>query len=475
MRTNSATGRLFVQLMALGLGLGVAGTAADDHLAGPAATWLPMTFPAAREPGVPDGWRSLCGSSNPQSWYFEGEHRKRIVFAYMDVGRGAAHGQANTYYQSGRDIYIAYYDLEDEQFRGPWKAIASQVPGDRHNGPAIFVDSKNKLHVMNSRGQIRWTRSKRSLDEDLPFRGGQESFDDFEDRKEIGSGNSYAHPVIDGNGQLWVFTRTGSEEHWRTSTDYAGDWASASLSTVIPLTGFGRIVYMRNKPHVDLAGNIHLMWMELLPGTVYTMQYLYYAKWCIERARWEKSDGTAYALPITRETGERIYDGPLWEPPPNVPMPHDHWPMWHCWGERSDGTIYFATPRKASGKEFRPIMFFTLSGGRWSGPEENKIPDALFPIMALTYQNDSFFCYGAKDQGSPGSISGKTLVRYHSDGGIDDFAPDLEIGIPFDNVISPLTSVPINWHPRYPILIGYVAGRDGDGEPYGNISLLKTD
>ena len=432
-----------------------------------------MTFPAAREPGVPDGWRALCGSSNPQSWYFEGTRHRRIVFAYMDVGRGASHGQENTYFQSGRDIYVAYYDLDDGQFHGPWKALTSQVPGDRHNGPAIFVDSNNRLHVLNSRGQVRWTRTKRSLDEDNPFQGEQESFDDFEPRKDNGTArSSYPHPVVDGNGQLWVFTRDGREEHWRTSTNYAGQWDSASLSAAAPLTSFDKVVYMRNKPHVDSAGNVHLMWMELTPGKVYAMENLYYAKWSLQHARWERSDGTAYTLPITRETGQRVYDGPIWEPPPNMPMPHDHWPMWQCWGERSDGTIYYATPRKPSGKESRPMMFFTLSGGRWSGPEEDKVPDALFPIMALTYKDDSFFSYGAKDQGSTGSISGRTLVRYRSDGGIDHFAPDIEVRIPFDDVIAPLTSVPVNWHPRYPILIGYVAGRDADGEPYGNISLL---
>ena len=210
-----------------------------------------------------------------------------------------SHGdrQYAAYYNAERKVVIAARTLG----RPDWQATVTPLSGnveDAHNGISIIADGAGYLHVSwdHHNDPLRYVRSKSpgSLDltEKMPMTGANEEKVSYPQFFRLADGNLifFYRDGASGSGNLVI-------NHYDAN---AQQWTQLHKNLI---SGEGeRNAYPQ--ACVDARGGIHLSWVWRETHDVATNHDLCYARSDDGGKTWRKSDGTAYAIPITAATAE---------------------------------------------------------------------------------------------------------------------------------------------------------------------------
>lgn len=200
---------------------------------------------------------------------------------------------------------ISYYDHAARTFAAP-VVLGSNPDGDAHRNPTLAVDDRGSLYVFYGAHGHPTHVVKSATPYDI---GHWEQKVDLDERK-----TTYPQPWQLQPGQLLVSFREPLGQSFRVSTDGASSWRPP-----VGLIRFaGSAIYAMSVAANGLYPRaIHIVWSRLGGGTpeeirtkhLWARRYnVYYASSKDGGATWRRSDGTAYALPITERTAEKLYD-----------------------------------------------------------------------------------------------------------------------------------------------------------------------
>ncbi|MGC9319029.1 MAG: BNR-4 repeat-containing protein, partial [Armatimonadota bacterium] len=147
----------------------------------------------------------------------------------------------------------------------------------------------------------------------------------WEERAEVepDGGTSYPQPWMLREGEIFVSYRKAPGWRFRTSTDGGQSWSEPT-----DICAFGVSPEARGASEYSIYGvtvaeggayprRLHFAWSRLGGGTaeeieskhLWARRYnVYYAYTDDGGQTWRRSDGTAYDLPITEESAEKVYD-----------------------------------------------------------------------------------------------------------------------------------------------------------------------
>ncbi|HYO08663.1 MAG TPA: BNR repeat-containing protein [Tepidisphaeraceae bacterium] len=204
--------------------------------------------------------------------------------------------------------YAAYYDANGKVViatrtigQKEWKTTSTNLTGnikDAHNGISIIADGAGYLHVSwdHHNHPLRYVRSKSpgsvELTDKMPMTG--------ENEKTVSYPQFFALP----DGNLIFFYREGASGRGNLALNHYD--AKAQKWTQV----HANLISGENKRNaypqscVDAKGSIHVSWVWRDSPDVATNHDLCYARSDDGGKTWKKSDGSAYALPITAATAE---------------------------------------------------------------------------------------------------------------------------------------------------------------------------
>lgn len=267
------------------------------------------------EPGAVHSVYGIYSHSNPNAFVYRNVDISKLVVAYQESDFASDH-------VTGCDSYLFIVDLFTLEQSGPFKIGDTQAKGDPHGGPAIFLDSAGYVHIFygSHHSSQLWTRSKKMIWDEKFLTGSKYSMSDFESPKAFGENHTYPQ-VVYAQNKVWLFTRgpltnTCYNLYVQTCSEPQRSWNELNMDSLVQLTEFSGYlgassgaVLLRSEPVTDPNGDIHIMfsWRDnhhLESGS--ETRPLCYARYCAMHARWERSNGAAYELPITPETAEFI-------------------------------------------------------------------------------------------------------------------------------------------------------------------------
>ncbi|MBY0238654.1 MAG: BNR repeat-containing protein [Burkholderiaceae bacterium] len=283
-----------------------------------------------------------------------------------DVGPGWANNSVNAVVfrknalvSHGTMQYIAYYDADAVVVLGQrklgstqWTLHRTQYQGnarDAHNSISIMVDGAGVLHMAwdHHNHPLRYARAvapgSLQLSDKLPMTGRDEqavSYPEF-------------HRLPDGN-LLFLYRDGGSGKGNLVVNRYdtgSGKWTRLHDNL---LSGEGR----RNaywQAYVDDGGTVHLSWVWRESPDVSSNHDMAYARSPDGGVTWQRSDGVAYALPVTAASAEyaaRIAQGS--DLINQTSMAAD------C-----AGNPYIATYWRAAGEQVPQYRVLYRAGGAW--------------------------------------------------------------------------------------------------------------
>ncbi len=328
--------------------------------------------------------------TNPSSVYFEKNGVKRTFIAYQDESPDGSYGVGG---EVGCDPWLVYYDHTAETFSTPRKVSDTPIKANFHSGCCLAIDANDKLHIFygahSTAGSLRWRRSTRALDVNDPFTGE----DDWEAEIDTEFQVTYPQVVIDTDGTLWIFARRyvsdGSPVSYYQSTNYAGTWGDASLSSIADITVLGD--FARNPlitPTLDNDGNMHFGWHK--GASPYDV--VCYMKWHKVNDRFEKADGTALTLPVDEDDVDLIASG------------ERNYARSECLAVNSSGHIFLVYDDGGDSK------FIKWNGSSWS--TAITIDTSMRHSLLRLLSDNVIDIYIAKD---------KAVLRYRSVDGGDTF------------------------------------------------------
>jgi len=283
-----------------------------------------------------------------------------------DVGPGWANNSVNAVVfrknalvSHGDTQYIAYYDADAyvvlgkrKLGGGKWELRRTQYQGnarDAHNSISIMVDGAGVLHMAwdHHNHPLRYARAvapgSLQLGEKLPMTGRDEqavSYPEF-------------HRLPDGN-VLFLYRDGGSGKgnlvvnRYDTST---GNWTRLHDNL---LSGEGR----RNaywQAYVDDSGAVHLSWVWRESPDVASNHDMAYARSSDGGVTWQRSDGSAYALPVTKASAEYAA---------RIPQGSELINQTSMAADRA-GNPYIASYWRAAGESVPQYRVLYRAGGAW--------------------------------------------------------------------------------------------------------------
>jgi len=199
---------------------------------------------------------------------------------------------------------ISFYDHARDTFAAP--VILGTNPNmDAHRNPTLLIDGDGFLYVFfGAHGdQTRVVKSTKPYD-----------ISQWCKAAPLSANNTYPQPWLLTPGELFVSYRAPPGWCFRTSVDRARSWSPRTELINFP----GSSIYA-----VSVAASgayprkIHIAWERMGGGTpeeirtkaLWARRYnVYYACSDDGGATWRRSDGSAYMLPISEDTAERIHD-----------------------------------------------------------------------------------------------------------------------------------------------------------------------
>lgn len=210
-----------------------------------------------------------------------------------------SHGdrQYAAYYDAGGSVVLATRTIPQTQ----WQTTVTPLTGnvkDAHNGISIIADGAGFLHVAwdHHDHPLRYVRSKSpgslELTEKLPMTGRNEERVSYPQFFRLPDGNLifFYRDGASGRGNLALNHYDAKTQRW---TQVHGSLISGENK---------RNAYPQ--ACVDAKGSIHLSWVWRESPDVATNHDLCYARSDDGGKTWRKSDGAAYALPITAATAD---------------------------------------------------------------------------------------------------------------------------------------------------------------------------
>ena len=204
--------------------------------------------------------------------------------------------QFATYYDADGKVVVAHRALAEDR----WTVGATELKGkvtDAHNSISMIADGAGYLHLSwdHHGNPLRYARSTApgsTTFETLPMTGQTENNVTYPQFFRLPTGNLVFmfRDGASGRGNLVINGYDTQERKWTQ--------IHANL-----ISGENR----RNaywQACVDAKGTIHVSWVWRESGDVATNHDLCYARSDDGGRTWTKSDGTAYALPITAATAE---------------------------------------------------------------------------------------------------------------------------------------------------------------------------
>jgi hypothetical protein len=200
---------------------------------------------------------------------------------------------------------IGYYDHRRGTFSRP-VVLGSNPDMDAHRNPTLLIDEDGFLYVFyGAHGHpTKVLRSRRPHDISV-----------WDQRADISDPKtSYPEPFQLLPGELFVSYRQNPGWRCRWSSDGAVSWQGS-----MDVVAFERcaIYAMSIADTGTYPRTVHLVWSRLGGGTeeeirtkhLWARRYhLYYARSEDGGRTWQRSDGTPYALPITEDSAEKLYD-----------------------------------------------------------------------------------------------------------------------------------------------------------------------
>ncbi len=397
----------------------------------------------------------------------------------VPVGEGYAATSVNTAVFRGgsivthRDIqYISYYDAEGNVVLGKrnlsdadWTLHKTQYRGevsDAHNVISIGVDGDGYLHVSfdHHGNPLRYAKSLEPGSLEL----GELSVMTGKDEQDVTYPEFYSMPDGDlifayrsgasGRGNLVLNRYNTKEKSWTRIHD-------------ILIDGEGK----RNaywQMYVDPNGTMHLSWVWRETWLVETNHDLCYARSEDGGKTWQRSDGTAYQLPITIDTAEIA-----WNIPQNSELINQT-----CMTADSKGNPYIATYWRDQDSTVPQYRLVWHDGKNWDMAVvgARKTPFSLsgggtkmIPISRPRIVSDgkkAYYIFRDEERGSKVSIAytpklGKKpwTIADVTDFSVDAWEPSHDVNL---------------WNKRHKLHVYVQTSHQGDGEKVaadkGNVS-----
>lgn len=209
---------------------------------------------------------------------------------------------------------ISFFDHARGAFAPPI-TLGRNRDGDAHRNPTLHVDGKGYLTVFyGAHGDVTYV-----VRSTAPY-----EIANWTPRPSLNTiGNTYPQPWSLVEGEIFVSFRHSQGYHWaekmsgwsfRRSRDGAASWTEPTC-----LIGFRDATAYAVS--VGATGpyprKVHITWSKLGGGTPEEVRTkhlwarrhnVYYACSDDGGTTWKRSDGSAYSLPITEETAERLYE-----------------------------------------------------------------------------------------------------------------------------------------------------------------------
>ncbi len=209
---------------------------------------------------------------------------------------------------------ISMYDHASGQFAWPM-VLGSNPDGDAHRNPTLLIDEDGYLYVFYGAHGHATVALKSDAPLDISSWSEVAPLDD--------PGTSYPQPWQLTAGELFVSYRQAPGWRCRVSRDGAQSWEPS-----VDLVNFGCPDDARGCAEHSIYGitvaadgeyprRVHFAWSRLGGGTpeeienkhLWARRYnIYYACSDDGGQTWQRSDGSAYELPIDEDAAEKIYD-----------------------------------------------------------------------------------------------------------------------------------------------------------------------
>lgn len=362
----------------------------------------------------------------------------------------------------GDTQYISYYDPEGYVVLGKrpvgtsdWTLRRTQYKGnvrDAHNVISIGVDGQGYIHAsFDHHGHpLRYARSTAPGELTLgplePMTGVDEADVTYPEFYNLAGGDLlFAYRSgASGRGNLVLNRYSVADRKWHRVQDVLIDGENA------------RNAYWQL--YVDPSGIIHLSWVWRETWLVETNHDLCYARSRNNGVTWERSDGSAYTLPITLATAEKAWDIPQKSELINqTSMTAD-----------ADGHPYIATYWRDADSTVPQYRLVWHDGSRWRAEQvgHRTTPFSLagggtkmIPISRPRLVSDghkAYYIFRDQERGSRVSVattpslgSGKWTVTDVTPFSVDAWEPTLDIAL---------------WNSRGLLNVFVQTNHQGDGE-----------
>lgn len=228
------------------------------------------------------GHATYCAWTRPMAVYAPSQEKTFFVFGNAD--------NAPT---------ISFYDHKTRQLAHA-VTVASNPDMDAHKNPHLLIDEDGFLYIFY-RAHCTPTYLMKSV---RPF-----DISQWKDMGVVVERSSYPQPWQLKRGEIIVLYRGGAThdatQSYVKSTDGGATW-SKPIHIVTPHPKNG--IYAVSIAEVgSYPRKVHMAW-SLTRGDWWQRYHVFYAYSDDGGTTWKRSDGSTYALPITEETSERIFE-----------------------------------------------------------------------------------------------------------------------------------------------------------------------